>query len=83
MPMKPAKDWWARSRLNRLGSILYPSLADEATRREMTEIARREGKRPPASPTLLKDNARAAVSPLGGKAKSTIAMSPPRCAVLP
>jgi len=69
MPMKMPKDWWARTRLNRLASILYPGLADEATRREMTQIAAREGKRAPTSQPLLPDAQRGCQSPLGGKAR--------------
>jgi len=67
--MKRARDWWSRTRLNRLASILYPSLADEATRREMREIAAREGKRAPTSQPLLPDAQRGSESPLGGKAR--------------
>jgi hypothetical protein len=67
--MKAPQDWWSRPRLSRLASVLYPQHADEATRREMSEIARGEGKRPPASQPLLADAQRGCQSPLGGKAK--------------
>jgi len=69
MKMKKRGDWWTRTRLDRLASILYPGLADEATRAEMREIAARERKRAPASQPLLKDHERDCISPLGGRAK--------------
>jgi hypothetical protein len=62
-------DWSSRTRLSKLASVLYPGLADEDTRRQMTELARGEGKRPPAQQPLLSDAERGAVSPLGGRAK--------------
>jgi hypothetical protein len=62
-------DWSSRTRLSKLASVLYPHLADEATRKQMIELARGEGKRPPAQQPLLSDHERGVVSPLGGRAK--------------
>ena len=67
--MKDRKNWSERTRMSKLASVLYPGLADEDTRRQMTELARGEGKRPPATQPLLSDHARGCISPLGGKAR--------------
>jgi hypothetical protein len=67
--MKDRKEWAGRTRISKLASVLYPGLADEDTRRQMAELARGEGKKPPAVRPLLHDHTRGCVSPLGGKAK--------------
>jgi hypothetical protein len=66
MAMRP---WEKRTRFEKLSAVMYPAHADEATRREMAEIARGERKRPPAAQPLLHDHRRGSVSPLGGQAK--------------
>lgn len=44
--MKPL-DWMKRPRESRLANVLYPHLSDGETQRELSEIARSEGKRSP------------------------------------
>ena len=44
--MRPTS-WHQRPRMNRLASIIWPSLADEQARREMDFYAKQEGKRSP------------------------------------
>jgi len=39
--------WHERPRINRLASILYPSLADDQAKRDMEFYAAQEGKRSP------------------------------------
>jgi hypothetical protein len=63
------QSWHERTRMQRLASVLFPGLADEDTRRQMAELARGEGKRPPATQPLLADHTRGCQSPLGGRAK--------------
>jgi hypothetical protein len=65
-----AKDnWWNRSKFERLAAVCYPHLTDDATRAEMTEVARGERKKAPAPSPLQDDRSRQHVSPLGGVAK--------------
>ena len=39
--------WQERPRMNRLASIMYPSLADDQARRDMDYLSKQEGKRSP------------------------------------
>lgn len=62
--------WFEQPRQSLLANVLYPHLADDTTRREMTSILAREGKKlPPRG--LVDERKRGAVSPLGGVAIST------------
>ena len=38
------EDWHSRPRLERLANVMYPGLADDATRKEMLSLAANEGK---------------------------------------
>jgi hypothetical protein len=60
--------WSDKTRSEKLANILYPSLANEATRKEMTQLSANEGKKAPTATPLLPDHKRAHVSPLGGVA---------------
>ena len=42
--MKPPADWHSRPRAERIANLMYPGLADEATKKTMLEIAKSEGK---------------------------------------
>ena len=44
--MKPER-WHDRPRMNRLASVMYPELADDAAKTDMAYYARQEGKRSP------------------------------------
>jgi hypothetical protein len=44
--MRPVS-WHQRPRMNRLASIIYPSLADDQAKRDMAYYSRLEGKRSP------------------------------------
>ena len=61
--------WHSLRREEKAAAVLYPNLVAENLRREMTAIAKGEGKRPPAATPLLNNKDRGAASPLGGKAK--------------
>ena len=71
-------DWFKRPRFSRLACVLYPHLTDADTQRQMNELARGEGKRPPSGPSLLQDGdwwasmKKGGVSPLGGEAKGKV-----------
>jgi hypothetical protein len=45
--------WFQKPRSSRLASVLWPHLTSPETRKQMEEIARGEGKRPPQGPNLL------------------------------
>jgi hypothetical protein len=62
-------EWDQRTRFSKLASILYPGHASQATRDQMAERARNEGKRPPKAGELLEHHTRGAISPLDGRAK--------------
>jgi len=64
-----ADEWRRRTEHSRLASVLYPHLAGEIARADMAEIAKGEGKRPPAAVPLLDHVTRGPLSPLGGRAK--------------
>jgi hypothetical protein len=61
-------DWDRLSRFSKLASAMFPNLVPPERRKEMDQIAAREGKRL-RDPALLSDEARKHVSPLGGEAK--------------
>jgi hypothetical protein len=64
------RTWRDLSRDEKAASVMYPALAEETRRKEMDQISRGEGKRSPTQrPSLLRDQQRGAVSPLGGTAK--------------
>jgi hypothetical protein len=45
--LKPEGDWHSKSRNEKLAAVMYPTLVDVQTAREMTQLARNEGKRSP------------------------------------
>jgi hypothetical protein len=64
------RTWRQLTRDERVASVMYPELAEEARRKEMDQISRGEGKQSPTQrPPLLSDRERGAVSPLGGTAR--------------
>jgi hypothetical protein len=62
-------EWDKKSRAEKLSAVMYPQLTSETTRREMSEIARGERRKPPAPSPLLSHETRGATSPLGGQAQ--------------
>ena len=58
--------WSKRTRMEKLANVLFSDQADAGTRKEMADIAKGEGKRPPQGARLISDHQRGAVSPLGG-----------------
>jgi len=44
--MRPL-DWMKRPRESKLANVLYPNLSDAETQKEVSEIARSEGKKSP------------------------------------
>jgi hypothetical protein len=64
-------DKWAnKTREAKLASVLFPSLTNEITQREMARLSGRERKQAPRATPLLDHRSRGPVSPLGGAAKS-------------
>jgi hypothetical protein len=57
-------EWDRKSRSEKLSAVMYPQLTSETTRREMSEIAHGEKKKPPAPSPLLSNAERGATSPL-------------------
>jgi hypothetical protein len=45
--------WFQRPRSSRLASVLWPDLTTPEVRKEMNDIAKAEGKRPPFGPNLI------------------------------
>jgi hypothetical protein len=62
------RTWSELSRQERVASVLYPQMAEETRRKEMTEISAKNGKKAPYQEPLLSGQQRGAVSPLGGQA---------------
>jgi hypothetical protein len=46
--------WFERPLMSRIASVMYPNLVDPETKRQMDEIAKANGKRPPGSPPVGK-----------------------------
>jgi hypothetical protein len=46
-------EWFKKPRMSRLASVMYPHLCDESTRKQMNDICRAEGKKPPQDPNLI------------------------------
>jgi len=62
------KQWTGKTEEERIANVLFPHLSTKADQETMREIARGEGRKAPQQQTLLSDQRRAAVSPLGGVA---------------
>ena len=62
-------EWDRKSRSEKLSAVAWPHLTSETTRREMSEIAHGEKKKPPSPSPLLDHQTRGATSPLDGRAK--------------
>jgi hypothetical protein len=45
--LKLGGGWHQRPRAERLAAVMYPDLTDAETQREMAQLARNEGRRPP------------------------------------
>jgi hypothetical protein len=60
--------WDKLPRFSKLASCVYPHLTEKERRDEMTQILRGEKRKAPAGPTLLSNERRGAVSPLGNVA---------------
>jgi len=43
--------WFDRPLMSRIAAVMYPNLVDPETKKQMTEIAQREGKRGPGEPS--------------------------------
>jgi len=63
-------EWDRRPRSSKLAQVLYPQAAEADTIAEMRKLASNEKKKAPAAATLLANNTRGAVSPLGGAANN-------------
>jgi hypothetical protein len=48
--LRPEGTWHSRPRMSRLANVMYAHLSDPDTQKEMAQIAKNEGKRPPIEP---------------------------------
>jgi hypothetical protein len=62
-------EWSRRTRQSKLASVMYPNLASQTTRNDMSKLAKNEAKRAPAASPLLDHHTRGSLSPLGGRMK--------------
>jgi hypothetical protein len=51
---KMAKEpgWFDRPLMSRIAGVMYPNLVDPETKKQMDDIAKANGKRPPGSPPV-------------------------------